>query len=150
MDRPTAPAHHRSDRGSSLALRGLAALALLASAYQHVALASGPWTSGGQLTTAALFRTQAVVAALVAVWLLVLASRTAWLAAAVVGLGSLAAVVVSTYVQVPAVGPFPSLYEPSWYGDKVLAAVTAGLAAVGGLAGLALARTRPAPARGLR
>ena len=141
MDRSTAPAR-RTPARPSLALRLLVALALLASAYLHVVLASGPKVSGGQLTIAALFLGQAVVAALVALWLLALPSRLAWLAAAVVGLGSLAAVVVATYVQVPAIGPFPSLYEPGWYQDKVLAALAAGVAGVAALPGLAATRAR--------
>lgn len=141
VDRSTAPAR-RSGAPSSLALRGIVALALLASAYLHVALASGPWTSGGQLTMATLFVAQAVVAALAALWVLALPSRPAWLAAAVVGLGSLAAVVVASYVQVPAIGPLPSMYDPGWYSDKVWAAVTAGAAGIGALAGLAPSRTR--------
>lgn len=119
-----------------LVLRLVVAAALLVSAYLHVVLATGPTTSGGQLTLAALFRAQAVVAVLVAAWLLLRPSRTAWLAAAAVGLGSLVAVTVSTYVQLPAVGPFPSLYEPEWYPSKLLAAATAGAAGAGALAGL--------------
>ena len=141
MDRSTAPAR-RSPARASLALPLLVALGLLASAYLHLVLASGPRVSGGQLTVSALFLGQAVVAALVALWVLALPSRPARLAAAVVGLGSLAAVVVATHVQVPAIGPFPSLYEPGWYQDKVLAAVTAGVAGVAALPGLASARAR--------
>ena len=140
MVRPTAPT--RRAARSSPALRVLVALALLASASLHVGLASGPGTSGGQLTVSALFLAQAVVAALVAVWVLLLPSRPARLAAAAVGLGSLVALVASTYVQVPAIGPFPSLYEPGWYTDKALAAVAAGLAGIGALVGGTLARTR--------
>ena len=141
MERTTAPAR-RSPARSSLALRGIVAVALLASAYQHVTLLPGPRFSDGAVTLAGLFLLQAVAAALVAGWVLARPSRPAWTAAAVVGLGSLAALLLSTYVRIPAVGPFPPLYEPLWYGEKVLAAVTAGLAAAGGLAGLLPARTR--------
>ena len=141
MDRTTAPARRGGAR-TSLALRGLVTLALLASAYQHVAIASGPRVSDGALTLAGLFLGQAVAAALVAGWLLARPSRPAWLAAATVGLGSLAALVLTTYVQVPAVGPFPAVYEPLWYGEKVLAALTAGGAGVGALVGLTPGRAR--------
>ena len=107
------------------------------SSYLHVVLAQGPLVSGGQVTLAGMFLAQAVVAGLVALWLLVRPARLAWLAALVVGAASLAALVLSVYVQIPAIGPFPTLYEPMWYGDKVAAAVSAGVAAVAAAAGLA-------------
>lgn len=44
-------------------------------------------------------------------------------AAALVGLASLAALVGSVYVRIPSIGPLPGLYEPSWYLTKVAAAV---------------------------
>ena len=134
----------RAPRG--VALRLLAAVALAVSAYLHVVLASGPWTSGGRVTLAGLFIAQAAVASLVALWVLLTGSRAAWVATAVVGSVSLVALVLSVYVQVPAVGPFPSMYEPFWYREKVVAAVAAALAAV--LAGAALlARPRSRPRR---
>lgn len=125
---------------SSVALRLLVAGALGVSAYLHATLASGPLGGGGQITLAGLFVGQAVVAGLTALWVLVRAGRTPLLLAALVGLGSLAALVLSVYVQVPAVGPFPTLYEPVWYGEKVLAACAAALAAVAALVAL---RRRP-------
>lgn len=125
---------------TTLALRVLAAVTLGVSAYVHVTLAQGPAVSGGQLTLASLFLAQAVVAALVALWVLLRGDRPAWFAVALVGLASFVALVLSVYVQVPAIGPFPSLYEPIWYADKVVAAASAGLAAV--TASVALPRAR--------
>lgn len=130
----------RAPRTAGLLLRVLAAVALGVSAYLHVVLAQGPLTSGPTITVAGLFLAQAVVAGLVAVWVLVRGSRTAWAAALVVALASLAALVLSVYVQVPAIGPFPALYEPAWYPEKVVAAVSVALAAAVAL--LALARGR--------
>ena len=83
---------------------------------------------------------QAVVAGLVALWVLVLGGRLAWLATFAVGLVSLVALVASVYVEIPAIGPFPTLYEPLWYSDKVLAAVSAAVATV--VAAVALPRLR--------
>lgn len=54
----------------SLALRALVAAALLVSAWVHATLPSGPVAAGGQLTLAGLFLAHAVVAAVVAAWLL--------------------------------------------------------------------------------
>ena len=120
-----------------LAVRVLTAAALAVSAGVHLELSSSPYYAGGQLTLGALFLAQAVVAGLVALWVLVRPSRAAYAAAAAVAVASFLALVVSTYVRLPSVGPFPVLYEPFWYGDKVAAAVAAAAAALAAAAGLA-------------
>ena len=130
----------RPSRGASragLLLRLLAVGGLAVSSYQHVVLAEGPLVSGGQVTMAALFLGQALAAGLVALWLLVRPARAAWLAALAVGAVSLLALVLSVYVRIPAIGPFPVLYEPLWYGEKVAAAAAVAVAAVAAAAGLA-------------
>ncbi len=119
------------------AVRLLTAVALAVSAYVHLDLSSAPYGAGGQLTLAALFLAQAVVAALVALWVAVRPGRVAYAVAAGVAAASFLALVLSTYVRLPSVGPFPVLYEPVWYADKALAAVAAGTALVAALAGLA-------------
>lgn len=53
-----------------------------------------------------------------------------------VGLASLTALVLSVYVRIPSIGPFPVLYEPLWYAEKVAAAMAAGTAAVVALVAL--------------
>lgn len=139
MSRTAAARTDRTGRTPvALVLRVLTAAALAVSAWLHVDLAAGPRYSDGQITLAGLFVAQAVVAGLVALWVLVLADRLSWVAAAVVGAVSLGALVLSVYVEVPSVGPFPTLYEPLWYRDKVVAAVAAGVAAVAAGAGLAV------------
>lgn len=120
---------------TSPAVRLLTAAALAVSAYVHLDLSSSPYYAGGQLTLGALFLAQAVVAAVVALWVAVRPSRTAFTAAAVVAAASFLALVVSTYVQLPAFGPFPVLYEPVWYADKVVAAVAAAVALLAATAG---------------
>ena len=89
-----------------------------------------------------LFLAQAIVAWLVAAAVLLLGGhplwgRVAWLAALVVGAASLAAVLVSVYVDIGRVGIVPSLYEPIWTTEKAWSAVAEGTAA--GLAALRLA-----------
>jgi hypothetical protein len=140
----SAAAPARTTRGPlrSTALRAVAAAGLAVSAYLHADLAEGPLAGDGQITLAGLFIAQAVVAIVVAVAVLARPSRLVWLAVAVVGLGSLAALVLSVYVQVPAVGPFPTLYEPLWYGEKVAAAVAAAVAGVTALVALGGDRRR--------
>jgi hypothetical protein len=115
----------------------LTAVALAVSAYVHLDLSSSPYAAGGQLTLGALFLAQAVVAAVVALWVLVRPSRAAYAVAAVVAAASFLALVLSTYVRLPQVGPLPVLYEPVWYADKAVAAVAAGVALLAAVAGLA-------------
>ena len=117
-------------------VRLLTAAALAVSAYVHLDLSSSPYYAGGQLTLGALFLAQAVVAAAVALWVAVRPSRPAYVAAAAVAVASFLALVLSTYVRLPTFGPFPVLYEPVWYADKVVAAVAAGVAALAATAGL--------------
>jgi hypothetical protein len=122
---------------AGLALRLLTTAALAVSAYVHVELSSSPYYAGGQLTVGALFLGQAVVAAAVAVWVLARPSRATYAVAAAVAAASFGALVLSTYVRLPQVGPFPVLYEPIWYADKVVAAVAAAVALLAALGGLA-------------
>ena len=119
-------------------LRLLAAVALAVSAYLHWKLSASPYFADGQVTLSGLFLAQAVVAVLVAVWVAVRAETLAVLAALAVAGASLVALVLSVYVKVPSIGPFPVLYEPLWYGDKVAAAVAAAVATAAALAALAL------------
>ena len=123
-------------------LRWLTAVALAVSAFLHWDLSASPYYAAGQITLSGLFLAQAVVAALVAVWVALRAETLAVLAALAVAAGSLAALVLSVSVRLPSFGPFPVLYEPVWYGDKVAAAVAAAVATVAALAALALRRGR--------
>ena len=118
------------------ALRLLTAAALAVSAYVHVSLSSSPYSAGGQLTLGALFLGQAVVAAAVAVWVLARPSRASYAVAAAVAAASFVALVLSTYVRLPQVGPLPVLYEPFWYADKAVAAVAAAVGVLAAGAGL--------------
>ena len=126
---------------STVVLRVLLAVALGVSAYLHFDLAEGPLTGDGKITLAGMFIGQAVVAALVAIWVLVRGDRIALLAGLLVGGASFLALILSVYVEIPSIGPFPTLYEPLWYTEKVIAAVAAGLATV--VAALAVLRLRP-------
>jgi hypothetical protein len=87
-----------------------------------------------------LFRIAAVAAVLAALWVLVRPSRLSFAAAFLVAGGALAAVLLYRYVDVPALGPIPSMYEPLWFPEKTLSAVAEAVATVAALVGLA--RTR--------
>lgn len=123
-------------------LRGCVAAALVISAVVHVQLAPGyQQAAPGGLGQGTLFLVQAGAAVVAAAFVLLKGSPAAFAAAAVVGFSSLAAVILYRYVQVPALGPLPAMYEPVWYAAKVLTAVAE--AAAGGLAvaGYVLHRT---------
>lgn len=123
-----------------LLARGVAVAALAVVAVVHLRLAPGYSLVGKQVTQGDLFRAQALVCVLVALVLLLRARRPVWAAAAVVALTSLVAVVLTTYVAVPAIGPFPRVFEPIWYGEKLLAAVAAAVGLAAALVGLLLSR----------
>lgn len=111
--------------------RLLAAAGLIASGVLHLHLASDFDLVGDDITVGTLFRVQGVVATAVALWLLLRGrDRLPAAVALVVGAGSLVALVASTYVRLPSVGPFPELHEPVWYDLKVASAVAAALAAL--------------------
>lgn len=125
MDQPTR---------SLWVLRTGVAVSLVVSSVIHVQLAPGyQQAAPGGIGQGTLFLVQAGAAALAAVFVLLRGSRVAFAAAAVVALSSLAAVILYRYVQVPAVGPLPSMYEPVWYTAKTVTAVAE--AAAGALAG---------------
>lgn len=114
-------------------LRVCTAAGLVVSAVVHVQLAPGyQQAAPGGLGQGTLFLIQAGAAVVAAVFVLLKGSRTAFAAAAVVAFSSLAAVILYRYVQVPALGPLPSMYEPVWYAAKTITAVAE--AAAGGLA----------------
>jgi hypothetical protein len=134
-----ATAHPLASQGAwavRLGLRVLTAGALAVSAYLHVDLAQGYRLIGEQVTMGDLFLAQAAVAGLAALTLLVRPARLTWAFAALVGFGSLAALVLTVYVAVPAIGPFPRIYEAAWFFEKTASAVAAALAAAAATAGL--------------
>lgn len=94
-----------------------------------------------------LFRVEGVLALLAAAYVLVRASRPAFAVAAVVALGGVAAVLLYRYVDVPALGPIPAMYEPIWFLSKTLTAVAEGVAGVVALVAVGLLRARPSARR---
>lgn len=121
---------------ATIAMRVLVAVPLAVSAWLHYDLAAGPMAAGGKLTLAGLFIGQAIVAGLITLWVLVRGDRLSLLAAAVVAIASFGALILTTYLKVPSIGPLPGVYDPSWYSDKTIAALSAGLAGLAALAAL--------------
>ena len=121
----------RSRRVTDLASRVVVAGALALDAVVHLRLAPGYQQSApGGMGGGNLFRLQAAVAIFVGLWVLWRGSRGAYGVAMLTGLSALAAVVLYRYVDVPALGPIPALYEPVWFFQKSLSAIAEGVAAV--------------------
>ncbi|WP_026553651.1 hypothetical protein [Arthrobacter sp. H20] len=135
-----APAIVRARNGPvMIGLRVAIAIGLAIDAFVHFQLAANYQLAfPGGIGGGNLFRIQAVVAILAALHVLVRGSRLSYLIAAVVALSAFAAVVLSVYVQLPAIGPIPAMYEPIWFFEKTLSAVAEGLAGVLAIAGLIL------------
>lgn len=146
-----------TNAGSRAALRWtltlIAVAGLVMDAYVHFHLASGySAVRTSTLSEADLFRAEATVAALAAAALLLRPRRYTAAIAFVVAAAGTAAVLVYTYVDLGAFGPFPDMYDPIWYGEKTLSAVGEGIGAVAALALFAILhadarRTAPASAR---
>lgn len=116
---------------TDVGLRVVTAAALAVDAVIHVQLAAGydNFAPAG-IGMGNLFRIEAVVAVLVGLAVLWNGRRLAYAGAFAVALSAVAAVVLYRYVDVPAFGPIPAMYEPVWFTEKTLTAVAEGLATV--------------------
>lgn len=131
-----------------LVLRGLVGLALLVDAGVHVWLApDAQLAAPGGIGGGWMFRLQALAAVLAAAYLLWRGSRLAYAVAAVVLLSVFAAVLLYTYVDVPAIGPIPPMYDPFWTPPKVISTVVEGIGAVLAVTGWWVTGRSVTPAR---
>jgi hypothetical protein len=126
----------------NMALRVLTALALFIDAGVHIYLAPGyQAASPGGIGQGNLFLLEAAAAVLAALYVLFRGSRASFALALAVALSAFVAVMVYRYVDIPAFGPFPAMYEPVWFFEKSLSAVAEGAGAL--LAAAGLLRTAP-------
>lgn len=126
-------------RALELLIRVLVVAGLIVDAVVHFQLAdtmqlAAPDGVGG----GALFRAQATVASVAAVVLLVTGHRFAYVLAAAAALSALVPVLLYAYVQVPAIGPIPSLYDPGWYSSKTASAIAEAAAVLLAVVGFVL------------
>jgi hypothetical protein len=133
-------------RPRDILLRLLIAAALGIDAVVHLDLASGYQLGApGGIGEGNLFRLEAAVAILVGLYVLIRGSRPAYAAAVVVAGSAFIAVLLYRYVDIPAIGPLPSMYEPVWFFEKTLSAAAEGLGAV--LAAVGYVRQRSSARR---
>lgn len=138
---------HSPDR-TALALSVAAAAGLGLGAYVHADLAHTYAEVTGVVSEGALFWTETVLASAAALSVLLSRRLPAYAAAFAVSASALAIMLVSRYADVGPIGPFPDLYDPVWYPEKILAAIGEGVAAAAALSGIALSAAvrRPKPA----
>lgn len=118
-------------RPRDILLRLLIVAALVTDTVVHLDLASGYQLGApGGIGEGNLFRLEAAVAILVGLYVLIRGSRPAYAAAVVVAGSAFIAVLLYRYVDIPAIGPLPSMYEPVWFFEKTLSAAAEGLGAV--------------------
>ncbi|QYF91051.1 hypothetical protein [Arthrobacter sp. PAMC25284] len=102
----------------------------------HFQLAAGyQQAAPGGVGQGNLFRIHAAASLLTAVFILIKGNSPAFVAAALVMLSAFAAAILSRYVPLPDIGPIPSMYEPVWFTEKVVATVVEGIAGVLSVAG---------------
>lgn len=113
----------RGGLAARVVLTVLAVAGLALDAYVHFDLASGyDAVRTSTLSQTELFRVEGVAATVAALALLVRPGRFSAVFAFLVAAGGLTAVLVYRYVDVGALGPFPSMYEPIWYPEKTASA----------------------------
>jgi hypothetical protein len=118
-------------------LRVLTAGMLVTDAVIHVQLAGRyDLNATGGLSQGDLFRIESGVAVLAAGLILVTAHRAAWAVALVTTASAAVAVLVSRYVEIGQLGPVPDMFEPYWYGQKVVAALAEAVGTVAAVVGL--------------
>jgi hypothetical protein len=124
---------------AELAVRLALVVMLAVDAVVHYRLAGAmDLAAPGGIGGGTLFRLQATAAVVAAVFLLVRGSRLGYAVAGLVALSAFGAVVLYSVVDVPAIGPIPSMYDPTWYAEKTLSAVAEGLGVVLAATGLVL------------
>lgn len=120
-----------------MVLRILTAVALFIDAGVHLFLAPGHQDAPpGVISQGSLFLLEAAAALAVGVWVLVRGSRASCAAALVVAFTAFAAVMLYRYVDIPAFGPIPAMYDPVWFFSKTLSAVAEAAGTLLALAGL--------------
>ena len=132
-------------------MRIATAAGLAIDAYVHLDLAHVYAEGGGTINEGVLFRAEAAAALLVAAAVIATGRRVCYLSGLAVAASALAVMLVSRYVDLGPIGPFPGLYDPAWYPEKLLAAFAEGAATAAALAGVIMTgwagRPRPRAVR---
>ncbi|WP_267545870.1 hypothetical protein [Arthrobacter sp. H14-L1] len=122
-------------------LRILVAAALAVDALVHIRLAPGYQLAAPDgIGEGNLFYLESAAAIVAALYVLIRGSRPAFGLALLVLAAGLAAVLLYHYVDVPAIGPIPAMYDPLWFPEKSISAIAQGFGVAFAVAGLARLR----------
>lgn len=142
MTSTNADRHRNADGVTVWVLRVVITVALVVDAVVHLRLAGGYQQAAPTgIGAGNLFRIEAAAAIIVAGWVIARGSREAFMGAFGVGLSAVVAVVLYRYVDIPALGPLPGMYEPVWFVEKSLSAVAEAIAATAALVALVVSRS---------
>jgi hypothetical protein len=111
-------------------------------AWVHLDLAPAYSEAAAPISEGVLFRAEAALALLAALALILSASRRSFLAGFAVSATALTLMLVSRYADLGPLGPFPDLYDPAWFAEKLWAAFGEAAAGVASLAGILLLSIR--------
>ncbi|MDQ2837900.1 MAG: hypothetical protein M3Y42_05835 [Actinomycetota bacterium] len=129
----------RSRRGLRFALLAAVVAGLAVDAYVHFDLAMNyDQNKTGTLSQGELFRFEAVIAILAALAILIRPSRLVAALVALVAGSALVVLLLYRYVDISAIGPIPSMYEPIWFAEKSWSGVGEAVALLGSLGLLAM------------
>lgn len=139
----------RSPRQGAVAAARLTAVAGLSiDACVHLDLASTYAEARAPVSEGTLFRAEAVLALLTGLALITSARRLPFVLGLAVSASALTVMLISRYVDLGPLGPFPDLYDPVWYPEKLWAAGGEAAAVIASVAGILLLRIRTRPRRG--
>lgn len=109
---------------TGIILRVLTAAALGVDAVVHVRLAPGYQSAAPDgIGEGNLFLVEAAAAAATGLYVLIRGSRPAWALTLVAAGGGLVVLLLYRYIDIPAFGPVPAMYEPVWFFEKTLTAL---------------------------
>jgi hypothetical protein len=129
-------------QGAVAAARLIAVAGLSIDAYVHLDLASTYAEAQAPVNEGILFRAEAVLALLTGLALITSARRLPFVLGFAVSASALTLMLVSRYVDLGPIGPFPDLYDPVWFPEKLWAAGGEAAAVIASVAGILLLRTR--------
>jgi len=130
------------------AARLIAVAGLSIDAYVHLDLASTYAEAQAPVNEGILFRAEAVLALLTGLALITSARRLPFVLGFAVSASALTLMLVSRYVDLGPIGPFPDLYDPVWFPEKLWAAGGEAAAVIASVAGILLLSIRTRLRRG--
>jgi hypothetical protein len=124
------------------AFRLITIVGLAIDAYVHLDLASTYSEAEAPINEGILFRVEAVLALITALVLVLSARRLTFLLGFAVSASALILMLVSRYVDLGPIGPFPDLYDPAWFAEKLWAAFGEAAAMIAALAAIVFLSVR--------